>query len=104
MCLLVSFAQVDAQLRVIGHPRLFALGDVTDVPEEKLAFLAKKQGDLVAGNITTLAAAAAAGTPAAAAAGTASARDEALQAANPRLRAWWPSAGLQVMLVSIGRE
>jgi NADH dehydrogenase FAD-containing subunit len=105
----LAVVQVDPQLRVVGHPRLFALGDVTDVPEEKLAFLAKKQGDLVAGNITTLAAAAAAvgaaaGAAAAAAAGTSPGREEALQAANGKLRAWWPSAGLQVMMVSIGRK
>ncbi len=84
--------QVDKHLRVVGHPRLFALGDVTDVPEEKLAFLAAQQGGLVAANITTLVAAEAAGG------------DTALQAAGKRLRSWWPSAGLQVMFVSIGRE
>lgn len=85
-------SQVDQHLRVVGHPRLFALGDVTDVAEEKLAFLAAQQGNLVAGNLSALAAAVAAGG------------DEALTAAGSKLKAWWPSAGIQVMLVSIGRE
>ncbi len=77
---------------MLGHPRLFALGDVTDVPEEKLAFLAAQQGNLVAGNLTALATAEASGG------------DTALQAAGKKLRSWWPSAGMQVMFVSIGRK
>jgi NADH dehydrogenase FAD-containing subunit len=71
---------------------MFALGDVTDVPEEKLAFLAAQQGSLVAGNLAALAAAVAAGG------------EDVLQAAGSKLKAWWPSAGVQVMFVSIGRE
>lgn len=84
--------QVDQHLRVVGHPRLFALGDVTDVQEEKLAFLAAQQATLVAANLTALAAAAAAGGEA------------AMQAAGSKLRCWRPSAGIQVLFVSIGRK
>jgi hypothetical protein len=35
--------QVDHHLRVIGHQRVFAVGDATDVPETKLGYLAKAQ-------------------------------------------------------------
>lgn len=72
--------QVDKHLCVVGHPQLFALGDVTNVPEEKLAFLAAQQGTLVASNIA------------------------ALIAGRKKLRTWSPSMGMQVMFVSIGRE
>ena len=84
--------QVDNHLRVVGHPTLFALGDVTDVPEEKLAFLAAQQGSLVAGSLAALAAAQVSGG------------SEAVQAAGSKLRTWRPSMGIQAMFVSIGRE
>lgn len=87
---------MDQHLRVVGHPRLFALGDVTDVPEEKLAFLAAQQGALVAGSLAALASAAQADNGAG--------REAALAAAGSKLRAWKPSMGIQVMFVSIGRE
>lgn len=87
-CLLL---QVDATLRVVGHPRLFALGDVTDVPEEKLAFLASQQGQLVAASIAALAAAHVAGGQA------------ATDAAGKRLGRWRPSKGIAVMIVTLGR-
>ncbi len=35
--------QVDECLRVLGHDRLFAVGDATDVKETKLGYLAKAQ-------------------------------------------------------------
>ena len=35
--------QVDQYLRVMGHQRVFAVGDATDVPETKLGYLAKAQ-------------------------------------------------------------
>lgn len=35
--------QVDEYLRVLGHDRLFAVGDATDVKETKLGYLAKAQ-------------------------------------------------------------
>lgn len=83
--------KVDATLRVVGHPRLFALGDVTDVPEEKLAFLASQQGQLVAASIAALAAAHVAGGQA------------ATDAAGKRLGRWRPSKGIAVMIVTLGR-
>jgi NADH dehydrogenase FAD-containing subunit len=89
--LLLLLLQVDPQLRVVGHPRLFALGDVSDVREEKLAFLASQQGQLVAGSIAALAAAHAAGGQAAA------------DAAGRRLGSWRPSRGIPVMIVTLGR-
>jgi NADH dehydrogenase FAD-containing subunit len=87
---------VDKHLQVVGHPHIFAVGDVTDVPEEKLAFLASQQGNLVATNISALAAAAAA-----TAGGDVG---QVLQAGSCKLRSWTPSAGMQVMFVSIGRK
>jgi NADH dehydrogenase FAD-containing subunit len=87
-----ALAQVTKRLQVVGHPRLFALGDVTDVPEEKLAFLAAQQGSLVADSIAALAAARAAGGAA------------AVEAAAAKLRPWRPSMGMQVMFVSLGRK
>jgi NADH dehydrogenase FAD-containing subunit len=80
---------------VADHSHLFALGDVTDVQEEKLAFLAAQQATLVAANLTALAAAAAA---------AATVGDASMQAAGSKLRCWRPSAGIQVLFVSIGRE
>eukprot|EP00882_Tetradesmus_deserticola_P009638 GHRQ01010176.1.p2 GENE.GHRQ01010176.1~~GHRQ01010176.1.p2 ORF type:complete len:139 (+),score=64.21 GHRQ01010176.1:443-859(+) len=84
--------KVDRQLRVIGHPRLFALGDVTDVPEQKLAFLAGMQGQLVAASMAALATAHASGGKAAA------------DAAGRRLGSWRPSKGVEVMIVTLGRN
>ncbi|KAF6257738.1 type-II NADH dehydrogenase [Scenedesmus sp. NREL 46B-D3] len=84
--------KVDHTLRVVGHPRLFALGDVTDVPEEKLAFLASQQGQLVAASIAALATAHASGGQAAA------------NAAGRRLGSWRPSKGVAVMVVTLGRN
>jgi NADH dehydrogenase FAD-containing subunit len=89
---LLCLLQVDPHLRVVGHPRLFALGDVTDVPEEKRAFLASQQGQLVAASIAALAKAHAAGGQAAA------------DAAGRRLGRWKPSKGIAVMLVTLGRR
>jgi NADH dehydrogenase FAD-containing subunit len=83
--------QVDKHLRIPNHASLFALGDVTDVPEEKLAFLAAKQAHVVAASLAALAAASGGST--------------AVQAAAARrLGVWRPSAGLRVMLVTLGRK
>lgn len=84
-------------MRVAGHPRLFALGDVTNIPEEKLAFLSAQHGTLVAANLSALAAVHAA-------AGDGGGAEDALAAAGGKLRAWRPSMGVRVMFVSIGRE
>lgn len=67
---------------------MFALGDVTDVPESKLAFLASKHADVVAANLRALAKAAAAGAGAKA----------------PKLTAWKPGMGMPVQFVSLGRK
>lgn len=42
---------VDEHLRVAGHERVFAAGDVTAVPEMKLARAASTHGELIAANI-----------------------------------------------------
>jgi hypothetical protein len=40
---LIPLFQVDQYLRVVGHQRVFAVGDATDVRETKLGYLAKAQ-------------------------------------------------------------
>ncbi|KAK8954490.1 hypothetical protein KSP39_PZI001674 [Platanthera zijinensis] len=42
---------VDENLRVKGHTNIFAIGDITDVPELKLGFLAEKHAGVVAKNV-----------------------------------------------------
>jgi len=42
---------VDSQLRVVGRERVFAIGDITDVPELKMGRLAQKHAEVVARNI-----------------------------------------------------
>lgn len=74
--------KVEPSLQVTGHSTLFALGDVTDIPEAKLAFLAMKQGEMAAKNIMK----AAAGVPSA------------------KLLKWKPSMGMTVMVLSLGRN
>ena len=39
--------QVDEYLKVKGHDNVYALGDVTDVPEEKMAYVAKLHADIL---------------------------------------------------------
>ena len=46
--------KVDADLRVSGSDSIFALGDINDVPEQKLGALAGMQADLTAKNILKL--------------------------------------------------
>lgn len=46
--------KVDPHLRVKGHPRVFALGDVTDLPERKMGMYAGKHVDVVVDNILAL--------------------------------------------------
>ena len=43
--------QVLPSLQVEGHPHMFALGDVNNVPETKLGFLAAKQAELAAASL-----------------------------------------------------
>ncbi|KAG0448756.1 hypothetical protein HPP92_027658 [Vanilla planifolia] len=45
---------VDENLRVKGHDNIFAIGDITDVPELKQGFLAQKHASVVAKNLTLL--------------------------------------------------
>lgn len=75
----------------MGHRKLFALGDVTDIPEDKLAFLAAKHGELAAANIHMLLQAQGKG-PA------------AVAAAEKQLKVWKPSMGFRVNIVSVGRR
>jgi NADH dehydrogenase FAD-containing subunit len=46
--------RVDPTLAVTGHPAVFALGDLTDVPESKRASAARAHADVVAANIRAL--------------------------------------------------
>lgn len=46
---------MDDQLRVVGHPNIFALGDVNNTPQAKLGFLADLQAQLAAKNLKSLA-------------------------------------------------
>ncbi len=73
--------QVDPQLRVVGTDNLFACGDVTDVPESKLAFLAGMHAELVAKNFRAL----------------------VKSGSKAKLGAWKPAMGMRVELVSLGR-
>ncbi|PKA49473.1 NADH dehydrogenase C1, chloroplastic/mitochondrial [Apostasia shenzhenica] len=45
---------VDENLRVKGHKNIFAIGDITDVPEIKQGFLAQKHASVVAKNLKLL--------------------------------------------------
>ncbi|MEJ3749253.1 FAD-dependent oxidoreductase [Actinomycetes bacterium KLBMP 9797] len=45
---------VTPELRVAGHETVFAVGDVTAVPEAKMAYRAEKHAAVVAANIRTL--------------------------------------------------
>jgi len=103
--------RVDASLRVAGFSNVFAAGDCTDVPEEKLAFLASSHGELVADNVLALARARRAEALAAAAAVAAAEADPSAAAARPPappakppvLRVWKPSLGMPVAIVTLGR-
>ncbi|KAL9244166.1 hypothetical protein vseg_017970 [Gypsophila vaccaria] len=46
--------RVDEHFRVIGHNNIFAIGDITNVPELKQGFLAMKHAELTAKNIKHL--------------------------------------------------
>ncbi|WED27568.1 FAD-dependent oxidoreductase [Vibrio sp. DW001] len=46
-----GFIKVNAQLEVVGQNNLYALGDVADVGEPKLSYLAQQQGEYVAKSI-----------------------------------------------------
>ncbi|XP_076807000.1 ferroptosis suppressor protein 1-like [Clavelina lepadiformis] len=43
---------VNENLQVKGHDDIFALGDVTDIPEEKMAYVAKMHAAVLAHNLT----------------------------------------------------
>lgn len=45
---------VTPQLRLSGQETVFAIGDVTAIPELKMAYLAQKHAEVVAANIRTL--------------------------------------------------
>lgn len=46
--------RVDDTLALTGHPTVFAVGDITDVPESKRASAARAHAEVVAANITAL--------------------------------------------------
>jgi NADH dehydrogenase FAD-containing subunit len=46
--------QVTADLRLPGHENIFAVGDITAIPEPKMAKAAEQHGEVVAANIRTL--------------------------------------------------
>ncbi|GAX76024.1 hypothetical protein CEUSTIGMA_g3467.t1 [Chlamydomonas eustigma] len=46
--------KVNPDLRVVGYPNVFALGDINDVKEEKLGYLATQQGQLTGKNLALL--------------------------------------------------
>ncbi|KAK7263451.1 hypothetical protein RJT34_31041 [Clitoria ternatea] len=43
--------KVDENLRVKGRTNIFAIGDITDIPELKQGFLAQQQAELIANNL-----------------------------------------------------
>ncbi|KAI3879008.1 hypothetical protein MKW92_046032, partial [Papaver armeniacum] len=45
---------VDEHLRVKGHKNVFAIGDITDIPEMKQGYLAQNHAVLVAKNVMLL--------------------------------------------------
>jgi NADH dehydrogenase FAD-containing subunit len=48
-----GYVRVDERLRVLGHERVYALGDVSDA-DRKMAGIASVQGDLLAANLRVL--------------------------------------------------
>ena len=46
--------RVDGTLQVVGHPTLFAIGDINDIPEIKLGALAGRQAPVAARNAVKL--------------------------------------------------
>ncbi|KAF3342083.1 apoptosis-inducing factor 2 isoform X1 [Carex littledalei] len=46
--------KVDDKLRVIGHDKIFAIGDITNVKEMKLGYIAQEHATVVAKNINLL--------------------------------------------------
>jgi NADH dehydrogenase FAD-containing subunit len=46
--------RVDDTLALTGHPTVFAVGDITDVPESKRASAARAHAEVVAANVTAL--------------------------------------------------
>lgn len=79
-----GLVKVDEYLRVAGSQNIFAVGDVTNVQESKLAFLAGKHGELVAKNIVAL----------------------IKSGHTAKLKAWKPGMGMPgtFLLVSLGKK
>mmetsp|Transcript_24199 Transcript_24199/g.52882 ORF Transcript_24199/g.52882 Transcript_24199/m.52882 type:complete len:364 (+) Transcript_24199:91-1182(+) len=75
-----GFVKVDPSLRVQGHKNLFAIGDITDVKEVKLGYLAQLHAELTAKNITAL----------------------IKKGDTAKLDAWKPNNGTEAMFVSLG--
>ena len=72
--------QVDADLRVSGLKNVFAVGDVNNVKETKLGYLAGQQAEVAAKNIKTL-----------------------IGGGGGKLATWAPSGGMpSVMMVTLG--
>lgn len=46
--------KVNPDLRVSGHNNIFAIGDITDIPEVKLAHFTSNQASVIANNIKVL--------------------------------------------------
>ncbi|GLI64564.1 hypothetical protein VaNZ11_007885 [Volvox africanus] len=72
-------------LQVEDHPKIFALGDCNNVPEEKKGFLATKHAELAAASIKALIKAARGGK-------------------SPKLGVWKPNMGMEMMLLTLGRN
>ncbi|PNH09564.1 Apoptosis-inducing factor B [Tetrabaena socialis] len=68
-------------LQVTGQPHMFALGDCNDVPETKKGYLAMEQAKLAAKSLKALVA-----------------------GGSPKLGAWKPEMGMEMMLISMGSK
>ncbi|KAG2484043.1 hypothetical protein HYH03_017133 [Edaphochlamys debaryana] len=76
--------KVEPTLQVVGHPHMFALGDITSVDENKMGFLATKHAELAAKSIQAM-----------------------VKAGGPskagKLGTWKPNMGTPSMIVTLGR-
>jgi NADH dehydrogenase FAD-containing subunit len=71
--------RVTPELRVVGEQRLFAMGDITDLVESKMAWVTGAHVGVVAANITAL-----------------------LDGAHTRPRSYTPKTGNQTMAITLG--
>ncbi|KAG2484044.1 hypothetical protein HYH03_017134 [Edaphochlamys debaryana] len=76
--------KVEPTLQVVGHPNMFALGDINNVQEHKTGFLATKHAEMVAKSIEAMAKI---GSP----------------TMVGKLPTWKPNLGKPVMIVTLGR-